>query len=229
VELRDRVGAEWRDLWLGSEQALYGPEHRMPAGWCEAALALCARPRRGWLRRSRTQRSAVPRLATASLLAVCLATATAARAAAPAQEPSGADDPRIGLREQVSGNATDWVARYNLGLAEAQRGDDGRAFGQTLAAFAYAPRDPSVRWNVALFAAKVSGVDAATAALIGGGFAALAAPASWQLALVAGVALASLGAAVLLRRTYLGTGGAPHCWPRSRRARAATQGRPYII
>jgi hypothetical protein len=162
----------------------------------------------------------VARLATASLLALCLA--PAAHGAVAEGAPPVDDDARAALRQQVADDASDWIARYNLGLAEAEAGDAGRAFGHTLAAFAYAPGDAVVRTNAASFAATLPGVEPATAALLAGGLAALAAPATWQITLVGSLAVLALGAALVLRRFYLGG------IVRSPRAWEATSGRPYM-
>jgi hypothetical protein len=201
AQMRDVADPRWAQAWAGSERALYGRAHTLPEGWCDAALALCVRPRRTWIRwrRGGSARTLLPRFATAALVAICLARPAAADPLE-AYQHGRFDEARTELVARAQAEPADWIARYNLGLVEAQRGDIGHAFGETLAAFAHAPRDAAVRGNASRFASQLPGIERATASLIGGGLAALASPAMWQLVLVAGALLFCLGAALMLPR-----------------------------
>jgi hypothetical protein len=103
----------------------------------------------------------------------------------------------------VNAAPLDWIARYNLGVAEAQAGAAGRALGETAAALAQAPRQQAVRANATALAAAAPEADAALAPLLRGRLAPLAPPATWQLLLIAGAVLASAGIAIGRRRTSL--------------------------
>lgn len=202
AQLRD---ARWVDVWTGSERALYGREHALPPGWCDRALAVCTHTRRPRFNplRALTVRNLVPKVAAAAVLLAC--TMVPARAAAPLDAYTNGDF--AGARKQLLARAkdapSDWIARYDLGLAEAQLGDAPRALAETVAAFVHAPRNADVRWNANAFAARVPGFDRAAAALLAlPGIAALASPSAWQVLLVAGAVVFCSGAAVLLRQRY---------------------------
>jgi hypothetical protein len=186
----------WAQAWAGSELALYARAHALPAGWCELALALCTPPRAATATPvgSDAARPVLAQAATAALLLVALA--------APLRADDAAD-PREALRAQVAAQPLDWVARYNLGRAEAQAGDAGRALGQTVAALAQAPRDAAVRANAARLAHGVSGADAGLAPLLAGRLTALAPVATWQMVLIAAALLTAAGIAVGRRRVAL--------------------------
>jgi hypothetical protein len=198
----------WIDLWAGSERALYGREHMLPGGWCDRALAVCTRTRRPRFNplRAFTVRNLVPKTAAAALLLVI--------AGAPARAVESTDPYTNGdfaaAREQLLARAkdepSDWIARYNLGLATAQLGDLPRALGETIAAFVHAPHDEAVRWNARAFASRVPGFDRAAAAMIAHpGLAALASPAVWQALLITAAFVGCSGAALILWRRYGGT------------------------
>jgi hypothetical protein len=200
--LRDE---RWIDLWLGSEQALYGREHALPAGWCDRALVACTRARRPRFNplRALAVRHLVPKTAAAAVLLACAA--VPARAADPLDAYAKGDfaGARAQLLTRAQDAPSDWIARYDLGLVEAQLGDAPRALAETVAAFVHAPRTADVRWNANAFAARVPGFDRAAAALLAlPGIAALASPATWQLLVVAGAALFCSGAARLLLQRY---------------------------
>ncbi|MBX3024732.1 protein BatD [bacterium] len=187
-QVRGIGDARWAEVWAASERALYARGHGLPEQWYAAALALCAPPRGGRAaRRGRRSRPLVATAATASLLLLALAM------------PSWGDE-REALRTQVEAAPLDWIARYNLGLAEAQAGDSGRALGETAAALALAPRQAVVRANARALAASVPGAEATLAPLLDHRLAALASPAHWQLTLLAGAVLAAAGIAVGRRR-----------------------------
>jgi hypothetical protein len=200
----------WVDVWAGSERAIYGRGHTLPAGWCEHALALCTqtrRPRFNPLRALRV-RHLVPKTAAAVLL-LGLAVAPA-HAADPLDAYAKGDfaSARQALLARSQWAPTDWIDRYNLGVAEAQVGDAPRALGETLAAFVHAPGDADVRWNANVFAAAVPGVDRGAAALTATPTIASAlSPAAWQLGLLAAALVVCSGAALALRRRYGGAAG----------------------
>jgi hypothetical protein len=199
----------WIDLWAASERGLYGREHALPDGWCDRALAVCRRSRRPRFNplRAVSVRHLVPKAAPAALLlAIAVAPARAAESVpAEAQNDSAAAHEQ--LLAHVSAAPADWVARYNLGLSTARRGDTPRALAETIAAFVHNPRNASVRWNATAFAARVPGLDSATATLIAHpGLAGLASPAVWQGVVIAAAFAACSGAALMLRRRYDGAG-----------------------
>jgi hypothetical protein len=181
-QLRAIDDPRWAEAWAGSELALFARAHALPHGWCELALALCAPPRA-----ARTPSQARPRLIEAATAALCiLALTTPLRAESP-------DQTRETLRAQVAAEPLDWVARYNLGRAEAAAGDGGRALAQTVSALALAPRQDAVRANAVQLAADLP--DAELGPLFDHHLTALAAPATWQMLLIAGVVLAAAGIA----------------------------------
>lgn len=200
---------QWFELWTASEQALYGRDTRLEDWWYDQAGALCARIR---LPQLNPLRAFLPHNlllfpATSALLLVCVATAHA-DPAAPLDEyrQGNFTAAQQQLAARVAAAPSDWVARYNLGLAAAQLGDSGRALGETAAAFVLQPRDEAVRWNLRLFAARVVGLDpvlvrvafAAGAAAI----ARSASPATWQALLIAACVALCAGSALLLQQRY---------------------------
>jgi hypothetical protein len=196
---------QWSDVWAGSERGLYGREHAVPAGWCEHALALCERTRRPRFNplRALTARHLIPKAAAAAVLIAVAATPGHAADAVDAYAKGDFAAAHEALITRVKTAPTDWIARYNLGLAEAQRGDAGHALGETLAAFVHAPRQPDVWWNARAFAARVPGFDRAAAALVAAPhLATVASPAEWQGLALAAVLLGCAGCALTLRRRY---------------------------
>jgi len=199
-----QLPARWIDVWKGSERGLYGPDHTLPAGWCERSTALATPERRRWLAplRNLNLRQLLPKAATALLLfglAVRPAHADAIDAYAAGDFPTAQRE----LLARVSAAPSDWIARYNLGLTEAQLGNLPRALGETLAAWVAAPRDADVRWNATVFGAQVPGLDRTAATLITApGLVGVLAPSTWQVVLIAAAGLLSIGVALMLRRRY---------------------------
>jgi BatD DUF11 like domain len=197
----------WIDVWAGSERALYGREHTLPGGWCDRALSVCTRARRPRFNplRAFTMRNLVPKAATAALL-LSLAVVTAPARAVETHDAYTNGDFAAAREQWLAGAQeapSDWIARYNLGLAAAQLGDAPRALAETVAAFVHAPRNDDVRWNARAFAASVPGLDRATAALLSdSALAPLASPAMWQALLIGGALILCGGGALLLRRRY---------------------------
>jgi hypothetical protein len=191
-------------VWADSERALYGRDHALPIGWCDGALTLCAAPpaaapapRKPGLRRL------VVRTASAALLLALalLWLAGAARAdTSPPAAASVAETSRADALARAGARPLDWMARYNLGLAEAASQRPGYAFAETVAAFAQAPRQPVVRAALNDLAAALPTADAGVVSLAQGQApAAWLAVWQWQLALLAGALLmaAALGLAML--------------------------------
>jgi hypothetical protein len=203
----------WAEVWAASERALYAPGHELSAGWCNRATALTARRGLGLgaaLRRVIAGRHLVPRAATAAALLVAAAAVPVRGADAIAAYTAGDfTAARDQLRAAVAAAPRDWIARYNLGLAEAQLGDHARAVAETLGAAMQAPRDADVRWNAAAFAAAVPALDPAVAAFARApGIAALLAPAGWQIALLVALIIGCAGGVLLVRARYGASGGA---------------------
>jgi hypothetical protein len=203
---------QWFELWTASEQALYGRETRLAEWWYDQASALCARVRLPRLNplRAFLPTNLLPFAVTSALLLVCVAAAHAAPPAAPLDEYRQGNfaAAQQQLAAQVAAAPSDWVARYNLGLAAAQLGDSGRAFGETAAAFVLQPRDEAVRWNLRVFATRVAGLDPVLVRVaFASGAAAIArsaSPATWQAFLIAACVALCAGSALVLRQRYQG-------------------------
>ena len=204
------VGDEWATLWLQSEHALHAPGGTLPADWCDRAAHTAQEtgvPRFNVLRGLMPQHvfaTAIPAMA----LVVILGAGPAA--AGPLADYQAGNFTAAGetWQRRAAAAPTDWIARYNLGVTEAQLGNAGRALADTTAAFLLKPRDASVRWNLGAFADKVAAADARLVALAHGtGAAALArqlSPFAWQLTLLSGVMLLAGAAAAGLYRKHRG-------------------------
>jgi oxygen tolerance protein BatD len=198
----------WAELWAESERVLYAKDVTLANDWCDQAQALAAHFRRPPFNplHALRWRNLVPSAAAAGLLLYALS------AHATTAEPQGVSDNRADaqqqLEAQVHTHPTDWIARYNLGQADYQHGDPGRALADTAAAFALQPRSAAVRSNLATFTTQVPGTDPLLRSLVGGGAAAgvacLESPATWQLLLLTGAVLFCAGAALQLRQRYVG-------------------------
>jgi hypothetical protein len=172
-------------------------------------LSVCTRTRRPRFNPllAFTLRNLVPKAAPAALvLSLAVAAAPARATDTPAVYTNG---DFAAAREQwlarVKEAPSDWIARYNLGLAAAQLGDAPRALAETVAAFVHAPRHDDVRWNAAAFAAAVPGLDHGAAALLtGNGVASRVAPATWQALLLVSTLFMCGGGALLLGLRYRG-------------------------
>ena len=193
-QLRGIADPAWAEAWAGSERALFARGHALPAEWAAQALALCDPPRPPRRRRPTRPRPLLAKAATATLLALALATP------GHGAEPAAAPSDREALRARVDAAPLDWVARHNLGLAEAQAGDSGRALGETVAALAQAPRQAAVRANAQALSAALPEAERALAPLLHGRLASRAAPATWQMILIVGTALVAAAIAVGRRR-----------------------------
>ena len=205
----------WVELWRESDQALYSSAPNLPADWCgraEASLAQVQRPRFNPMR-GLHPRNLLPVATAVSLL---MATAGVLHAEESVQalyhEGSFAEAEEV-LQQQVEAAPEDWVARYNLGLVEAQLGNEGNALAETTSAFLRKPRNSAVRWNLEWLAGRI---EAASPSLVldpalrdlafgrgWGSVARLASPFAWQAAGVLGVALFCLGVALWVRGRHV--------------------------
>ncbi len=203
-------GRAGRDAWLAlfeeAEHALYASSGELAPDWCERARHALAGVRRPW---PNPLRALLPRhlLPATAAAALWLAFAGPAAAEPVSDYASGRVAAAEGGFEARAAQApTDWIARYNLGLAASQLGEHGRALGETLAAWLLAPRSEDAAWNLEVFASRLRGADPRIAALATsrwlGLLARQAPPAAWQIALVAASALFSAGVALRLGRRF---------------------------
>ena len=219
---------QWLELWAESERVLYSRDATIAEWWYERAITLRSRIRLPRLNplRAFLPRNLLPLTAAAGVVLVCAAAAYA----------DALDEYRQGnftvARQQfatrAAANPSDWTARYNLGLAAAQLGENGRALGETAAAFALHPQSAAVRWNLRVFAARRPGLDATLAHVaFAPGVAAVAravSPARWQTVLIAGCILLCAGGALTLRHRYQGCGRTSWQAPRRHAAHALAIG-----
>jgi len=109
-------------------------------------------------------------------------------------------------RATIARTPNDWIARHNLALALAQQDHWPEAAAHWTSAFLLDPRNPSVRWHLALGyeRAGYTPPDLGEFALPSGPhlLARLASPAEWQWLLVAAGAIVALGVLLLLLRGY---------------------------
>jgi hypothetical protein len=216
-QVRAHAPEGWADLWSESERTLYAKDSELPASWCDQARSVCARtprPRFNPLRMFMT-RNLVPAAAAAAM--ILWAGQSRGSDAALAEYTNGHfSAAREQLQADAASRPNDWIARYNLGLAEAQSGSAARALAHTGAAFLLQPRSEATRWNLRTFAAQVPGADPHFATLVSArGLAALArcaGPAEWQAILLTAAVLICAGGAVGLRNAYAGGADARRRW-----------------
>ena len=195
-QLRGISDPRWAEAWAGSERALFARGHSLPADWCAQALALCTPPRRRRdARAPARQRPVLATAATASLL----------------PDRAGAAEPRRRARRRRPG-ATRCGRRSTPRRSIGWRATTSASPRRRPATAAAPSARPSPRWHRRRASrpcaptpgrspAAVPGADAALAPLLDGRLASLAAPASWQLILIAGAVLAAAGIAIARRRT----------------------------
>ena len=214
---RDESGAEdWVRLWQESDYALYSSDQELRPDWCDRAQAQLSRRERP---RFNPLRALYPRNILPTVTALCLLFVGAGGIHAEESIDSlyreGAfTEAAEALRERADAQPADWVARYNLGLVEAQLGNDGGALAETAAAFVHAPQNAAVRWNLEWLAQRANSqagsivVDARLRDLaLGSGrgaVARLATPWTWQILAGSGVVLLCLGVGWLLRGRHQG-------------------------
>ena len=200
--------AAWRRLWSEAEACLYGPRQPLPADWAERAATA---QRRARLRRrplfAFLRPSNLWPLPLIALLALGTPRAPAAGAADEAYRKAEFALAEKAWRASLEVTPDNWVLHHNLGLALAQQDRWSEAAAHWSVAFLAAPRDPAVRWHLALGLERSEFTQPEMAALASGrGLARLArqaSPAEWQRLVVAGSALVGLAlAAGLLGRHF---------------------------
>jgi len=196
--------ATWTKLWTEADAHLYGRSTALPADW--AARAATA------LGKARLRRQSLFAAIRPSALWPLPLVALALLVAVPRAEAAGAAEERYLAGEFANAEQTwraglavtpdDWKLRHNLGLAIAQQNRWSEAAAQWSVAFLAAPRDPSVRWHLALGLERAEFTQPELSALSSGaglaGFARHASPTEWQRIILAGVALLALAAAAVL-------------------------------
>ncbi len=202
------TAATWARLWQEADAHLYGRSASLPGDWIARATAACRTAR---LRRLSPFAALRPSsLWPLALLALVFAGAPRAEAVGAAEESYNRAEFANAEQTWRAGLAVtpaDWILRHNLGLAVAQQNRWSEAAAQWSTAFLAAPRDPSVRWHLALGLERAEFTQPEFAALSAGtglaGLARLASPTEWQQAVVAGSLLLSLAlAAGLLTRHF---------------------------
>ena len=212
---------ELEKCWLESEETLYGRSQRLVEDWSERAEALAQRidlpPIRLW--ETLRLRNLMPW--SSFLLVLWLGGLSLSGAEnKEVTTEKRATDP-LGMyhaanfegaaeiwAERVRVAPTDSIARNNLALAYYQLGDKERALAHGLSAYLMSPASESVAWNARIFAGASDQLDPAinrlwedhwTAWLTSrlGVFA-------WQLILVGGSTLATLGGVLWLASGYYG-------------------------
>lgn len=202
VRVSGVVEDEWTRLWREADLCLYGRDAALPTDWSTRAAAACSRARLKSLSWFAALRPSNLWPAAAAVLVVCalLPRADAAGAGEEAYRRAEFANAEQTWRAGLSVTPDDWPLRHNLGLAVAQQNRWSEAAAQWSVAFLAAPRDPSIRWHLALGLERaeftqpeLSGLSAGTglAAL-----ARLASPAEWQRVVLLGAALLMLTVAV---------------------------------
>jgi hypothetical protein len=199
----DSVSA-WTKLWAEADAHLYGRSTALPADWATRAATA--------LGKARLRRQSLFAAIRPSALWPLPLVALALLVSVPRAEAAGAAEERYLAGEFANAEQTwrvglavtpdDWKLRHNLGLAIAQQNRWSEAAAQWSVAFLAAPRDPSVRWHLALGLERAEFTQPELAALSSGaglaGFARHASPAEWQRIILSGVALLALAAAAVL-------------------------------
>jgi len=199
--------ATWERLWREADATLYGRQTALPADWAVRALAAqnAARLRRRGLFAPLHPSNLWPLPLVALLLLTAPPRAEATGAAEDSYRRAEFANAEQTWRASLAVAPDDWKLRHNLGLALAQQDRWSEAAAQWSVAFLAAPRDPSVRWHLALGLERAEFTQPEFATLSAGtglaGLARLAPPAIWQRIVVTGSALLGLAlAAVLLAR-----------------------------
>ena len=201
--------AEWERLWNEADAFLYARAPNLPENWLPRAetaakgVRLTRRPVFAGLRLTNLWPAAV-----ALVLAFGTPEAKAASAAEEAYNRGEFTVAEQAWRTGLSEHPSDWKTRHNLGLALAQQNHWSEAAAHWSAAFLAAPRDPKVRWELALGLTKAEFTQPELSTLAAGeglaGFTRMASPAEWQIAIVAGALLVGLGLAGVLVDRHAG-------------------------
>ncbi len=202
----------WLALWAESEQAVYGPESRLPEGWgTRATAALAATPAPAFaLRQWFLPRNLLPWiLALAALAAFGLPESV--RASDPDAGPGAYRRGDFAAAESAWRDAakaapSNWSARYDLSLALAQQDRWQEAAAQAAAALVQHPDNEAVRWQFALACNKAGYIPAPLASFAAPGpiqaIAGFQSPACWQATLIAAAWVAAAALACLIARGY---------------------------
>ena len=209
----------WRELWAGSERALYGPSLELDEGWIGRAKDAAEKkkvPGFGFTQLF-LRRNLLPFLGL--LMAGLALTAGGGGSRALGADSAGVPaDPlsayqrgdyagaERGWKAVVARNPKDWAGRYNLSLALAQQSRWGEASAEAASAFVLNPGDPAVRSEFELTCEKAEAVPAPLAGFVqpavreslGGAFS----PAIWERIGIAGLVAGAATLGLLLARTY---------------------------
>lgn len=213
----DRTDLE--KCWLESDEALYGRNPSLTGDWCERAAGIASRidlPRlKVW--EPLRPRNLLPWLGLWLALFLPMPLLAQEKKEAPAPRPAVEDPIRLyregsfekagqAWGEAVRKNLSDPVSRNNLGLAWFQIGDKERALANGLSAYLISPQTSTVGWNMAIFANASDQLDPAVRRLLEDTWASWltskAGVFTWQVWLVAGSAVAALGAGLWLASGY---------------------------
>ena len=204
----ERIAA-WDRLWREADSHIYARTHALPADWALRALAAqnAARLRRQSLISPLRPSNLWPLPLVALLLLAATPRAEAAGAAEERYRAGEFANAEQTWRAEIAVTPSDWKLRHNLGLAIAQQNRWSEAAAQWSVAFLAAPRDPSVRWHLALGLDRAEFTQPEFAALSAGnglaGLTRLASAAEWQRIAMTGCALlATALAAMLLARHF---------------------------
>lgn len=188
---------EWADLWDEAESHLYGRAVPLPQDWqarAQVALVTQGTPPRFDPRTIFAARNLYP---VAALFVALILTAPAPLPAVTSATPAA----------RIAAAPTDWIARYDLALDQAQAKHWGLAAAQAGIAWVQHPRSPeaALLWTRAAREAGFGGRPAGGLLLPEQGrgpFSGLLSPAGWQALTLSLLALATLGAVALLLRRF---------------------------
>ncbi len=154
----------WRRLWCEVDASIHRTGEALPSDWTERARAVLGA----------THVRAVPPLAGFKPAHVWPAALVLMLAMLPSAGPVRADrtgldayragdfaDAAIELERRVEVAPLDWKARSDLGLARLQLGELDAALAETSAAFALAPSEEALRWNLAVVSRRAGWIDPA--------------------------------------------------------------------
>lgn len=200
-------GSSWAHLWRDANRALYGEQPKLVSDWVMRAKAAL----------SETRIAEVPLRSTflpRNLIPFAIAGLAFALAPLPARASEGESAYLQGdfaaaeksWRQVVAVNPLNAHARYNLALAAAQQDRWSEAAAQSLAAFCLEPRNPAIRWQLALSVDR-AGIDHRRISALAHGtsvyrLAGVLAPGEWGLAIMAGSVAGAAALAVFLFALY---------------------------
>lgn len=218
IATRQKDAAEvWATLWSEADRAQHGRDNTLPTDWhlrAEGALRAVRVP--GWPVFSLFAPRHLFPFAAAALAVIALLSPAPARADTLADYRAGKfTDAEQAWQSAVAATPQDWALRHNLGNALAQQDRWAEATAQWTTAFLLAPSEPDTRADLAL-GLKRSGMAPPELVEFSRGegryaLARLAAPGTWQLALLGAALLIAAALVLLLLRTYgrIGTWARP--------------------